>query len=66
MCNKQLIHERRRLKLTPKWLRSGLAYQGDGSMDFGWGGFGEATVHEEEGQNCFLNADVVLQGLLVT
>lgn len=66
MCNKQLIHQRRRLKLTLKWPRWGVADHGDGSMGFGWGGFGEGTVREEEGQNCLLNADVVLQALLVT
>lgn len=67
MFNKQLIHERRRLKLTPKWLRSGLADQERvGSMGFDWGGFGEATIHEEEGQNFLLKADTALQVLLVT
>lgn len=34
-------------------------------MGFGWGGFGEGMVHKEEGQNCLLNADGTLQGLLV-
>lgn len=43
-----------------------LGDEGEGSVGFGWGDFGKGTVREEEGQNCLLNANVVLQALLDT